>query len=229
VVWLGIIWLGMIAGFGQDFGRYLHQQPPVPAVVHVHAVVFSVWLLIMTAQILLVVGERVAWHRRFGWFAAGWAALMLVVGIWAVMSVQVLHLHQPGSTPQFLSINAVDLAGFALLLAWGVTLRTNAAAHKRVMILATLCLTDAGFSRALLLIPEATNPALWFLEINYGALLLIGLMAWWDWRHGRLMKQFMVGASAILASEVVATTLYFWAPWKVLAIVWIEAWARTIG
>ena len=40
-VWLGILWLGMLAGFGVDFSRYLHENPPAPRIVYVHAVVFT--------------------------------------------------------------------------------------------------------------------------------------------------------------------------------------------
>lgn len=70
-VWLGILWLGMIAGFGVDFPRYLHERPAPPMIVHLHAVVFSIWMLIVTLQVLLVVRNRVSWHQNFGWFAVG--------------------------------------------------------------------------------------------------------------------------------------------------------------
>jgi hypothetical protein len=33
-------------------------------------VVFTVWMLLLTAQVLLVLGNRMAWHRRLGWFSA---------------------------------------------------------------------------------------------------------------------------------------------------------------
>jgi hypothetical protein len=67
-VWLGILWIGMIAGFGLDIPHYLHKNPPVPAIVHVHAAVFTVWMLLLTAQVLLVVSDRVAVHRKLGVF-----------------------------------------------------------------------------------------------------------------------------------------------------------------
>jgi hypothetical protein len=74
VVWLGILWLGMSAGFGLDFHRFARETPPPPKVLWVHAFVFTVWMFVVTAQVLLVLRNRVAWHRKFGWFAVGWAA-----------------------------------------------------------------------------------------------------------------------------------------------------------
>ena len=85
LVWLAVICFGMVAGFGVDMPRFLHESPPPAAVVDVHAVVFTVWLLLLTVQVLLVVGDRVALHRRLGWFMAGWAGLMVVLGVWTAM------------------------------------------------------------------------------------------------------------------------------------------------
>jgi hypothetical protein len=63
--------VGIGAGFAVDFSRYLQENPAPPRIVHVHAAVFTVWMLLLTAQVLLVLGNRVAWNRRLGWFAAG--------------------------------------------------------------------------------------------------------------------------------------------------------------
>src|SRR5262249_36514627 len=55
---------------------------------------------------------------------------------------------QPIDSPQFISVHIADKAGSLVLLAWGLTLRKNPAAHKRLMILATVPLAgDPGFSR----------------------------------------------------------------------------------
>jgi hypothetical protein len=63
----------------------------------------------------------------------------------------------------------------------------------------------------------------------YGNMLLIALMAAWDWYRGRLMRQFIFGASGLLAAEATATVFYFWPPWKAVAISWIQAWANHFG
>jgi hypothetical protein len=69
LVWLALIWFGIIAGFGVDMPRFLHESPPPAPVVGFHAVAFTVWLLLLSAQVLLVVGDRVALHRSLGWRA----------------------------------------------------------------------------------------------------------------------------------------------------------------
>ncbi|WP_263357363.1 hypothetical protein [Acidicapsa ligni] len=226
-VWLGILCVGIIAGFGMDIPRYMHENPPASWVVHVHAAVFTIWLLLLAAQVLLVLRDRVAWHRRLGWFAAGWACLMAVMGPWAAMASKVPHLHDDPSGPPFLSVNLLDIAGFLILLAWGIALRKNPAAHKRMMILATVSLADPGFSRISgYFLPEPTHVIPWFAEVFYGNVLLIVLMVAWDWWRGRLIRSFVMGAAALLLTEYGATLLYFWGPWRTLSTAWVEAWAR---
>lgn len=227
-VWLGILWVGMIAGFGLDFRRYLHENPAAPKIVHIHAVVFSTWMLILTAQVLLVLRDRVSLHRKLGWVAAGWACLMAMLGPWAVMDSLAVNLGLPNGDPPFLSVNIVDLAGFLILLAWGIALRKNPAAHRRMMILSTVSLADPGFSRfdSYFLPSGPTSPLPWFLWVFYGNLLLVALMFAWDLRNRRLIRSFVLGATGLLAAEFAASCIYFYKPWIALSTHWVQAWAR---
>jgi hypothetical protein len=228
-VWLGILWVGMIAGFGVDISRFAHENPPAPKILYVHAAVFTGWMLLLTAQVLLVLRDRVAWHRKFGWFLAAWACLMAVLGPWAALASDAANLNTPANAlaPQFLSVNIVDIGGFLVLLAWGISLRKNPAAHKRMMILSTVALADPGFARfSGYFLPEATSVFPWFIEVFYGNVLLIVLMLAWDWWHGRLIRSFVIGAASLVAALYLASVLYFWAPWHALTLGWVQAWAR---
>jgi hypothetical protein len=105
LVWLAIFWIFVGVGFGFDLHNYFHELPPVPFIVHVHAVATTGWLLTATALVLMVETGNVGFHRRVGWFAAGYAALVIVIAPWSELSWQALNLQTPGSLPpQFLSI-----------------------------------------------------------------------------------------------------------------------------
>jgi len=83
----------------------------------------------------------------------------------------------------------------AVLLPWGILMRRNSAAHRRVLILATICISDAGFSRFVgLFVHESTTFLGTYLYYEGGNLLIIVLMLLWDWKHDRIMRQFLWGA-----------------------------------
>jgi hypothetical protein len=228
-VWLALLWLGVLAGFGLDMSRFLHEVPPPPLIIHVHAVVFTGWMVLLTAQILLVLGDRVAVHRRLGWVTAGWACVMAVLGPWASLAAKGPVPTGPGS-PQFLSIQLGGIAAFIVFVAWGITLRKNPAAHKRIMILATVALISAGYARVTQwFLPEPQSMLAWFALNYYGDVLILALMAGWDLWRGRLMKQFALGAAGLLALECLNVFLYQWGPWKTFTTGLVAAWAKHFG
>lgn len=231
-VWLGVWWAGLIAGFSVDFPRYLSENPPAPWIVHVHGAIFTIWTLLITAQVLLVVRDRVAVHRKLGWLLAGWACIMAVMGPVAIMASEAANVRGgPVFDPPFIAIAFENILCFVALVAWGLALRKNPAAHRRIMILTTVAIADPGFSRFTGWIwPQAPHSFLvWFIWSFYGNILMVLLMTAWDWYRGRLMRQFVVGAAGLIAAECTATVLYFWGPWKALSLSWVEAWARHFG
>jgi hypothetical protein len=169
-------------------------------------------------------------HRRLGWFAAGYAALVLVIAPWSELSWQALNLQTPGALPpQFLSIAFSGVFCMAVLLPWGVLMRRNSAAHRRVLILATICISDAGFSRMVsLFLPPPTTFIGTYLFYEGGNLFVILLMLFWDWKRNRIMKQFLWGAFLVIAVGLTATGFYFNDTWKAISRSWLESWARNM-
>jgi len=227
-VWLGIFWLFTGLGFGFDLKNFAHESPPVPLVVNVHAIVAAVWLLLVTALVLLVEFNNVKLHRTLGWFAAGFAVLVAILAPWGQLSWQAVNLNTPGAfPPEFLSIAFSSIICFVILLPYGVLLRSNPGAHRRVMILSTIAMTDPGFSRLVgLFLPGQSTWIGQYLYFFGGNLLIMILMFVWDWRKKRLMKQFLQGASLILVVDSTAVVLYFNAGWKSFARHWVESLAR---
>jgi uncharacterized membrane protein YwzB len=228
LVWLAIFWIFVGVGFGFDLHNYFHEQPPVPKIVHVHAIATTLWLLTATALVLMVETGNVRLHRLFGWFAAGYAALVIVIAPCSELSWQALNLKTPGTLPpQFLSIAFSGVICMAVLLPCGILLRRNSAAHRRVLILATICISDAGFSRMVdLFLPEPTSFLGTYLFYEGGTLLLIVLIFLWDWKRDRIMKQFLWAASLVIGVTLAGTGLYFNETWKVISRSWLESWAR---
>lgn len=106
-----------VAGFSFQWfmGRSSFGAPPL---VHVHAGVFFGWIALFVTQTALAARGSLVLHRRLGWVAAGWAAVMVVVGI----SLTTLMVRQ-GRAPffftpgYFLVMNSVAVLTFAGLVA----------------------------------------------------------------------------------------------------------------
>ncbi len=230
LVWLALFWVFVGVGFGFDLRNYLHEQPQVPKIVHVHAIATTLWLLTATALVLMVETGNVRFHRRFGWFAAGYAVLIAIIAPWSELSWQALNLHTPGALPpQFLSIAFSGIVCMAVLLPWGILIRRNSAAHRRLLILATICISDAGFSRMVGLVsPAPTSFFGTYMFYEGGNLLLILLMFLWDWKRDRIMKQFLWAAFLMIAVGLTATDLYFNETWKSVTRSWLDGWARNM-
>ena len=228
LVWVGLNWIGMVAGFGYDFSRYLAQQPTPPLLIHMHALVFTLWLLVQTAQVILVTQGGIRLHRRLGPYALGLAALMVPLGLAAALTSKFRHLGMEGSDPQFLAINLADILGFGLFTLAGYLLRRDPASHKRMMMLAMVAIMDPGFSRFSDVFMQEPPPGYFWTLVFYnfwGNALLTCLMAGWDLlRHGALNRAFAIGAMFLLASEVFVIVLYTDPVWERIAIKIVQFW-----
>jgi hypothetical protein len=230
-VWLGIIWVGVIGGFGLDLRRYFQENPPAHLAVHVHAVVFVVWMVLLSLQVLLVLRGRVSLHRKLGLMVAGWAGLMVVLAVSAVVAAFEVNIHQPGipTAPPFLSVNINALSFFVIALVWAILQRRNPAVHRRLMILSTVAICDPGFARLgryLHFTPLPGTPLTFFVAFFFGSTLLYVLMAAWDGFQGRVVRPFLLTGAAMVVGEALASWLFFWQPWRSLTTGWVEAWAR---
>lgn len=227
LLWLGLFLAIVLLGFGFDFTNYLHEKPAVPKVVHVHAAITTIWLVILTTQVLLVEVENVKLHRRLGWFAAGWAALLIFFAAWGELSWEATNLHTPGDTPAFLSISMGGLLVFAVLITWGILLRKNVAAHRRIILLANLSIASAGFLRLIQIFVKApVSPVSEYFYFYTATIFIALLMFLWDWKKNRVMRQFVIGIVFVVSVQVVSIVLFQYPGWRNFAENLVAAWGR---
>lgn len=144
----------ILAGFAQTYvPKVVTGTPPLPPIVHVHAVVFTSWLAFFVAQAVLVLSGRTAAHRRLGMVGVALAALMLVVGAGTALAVaRQGHRGIPGvefpDAAGFLLLNLCSILVFATLVGAGWYFRHDPQTHKRLMLMATVGgLVGPGVSR----------------------------------------------------------------------------------
>jgi hypothetical protein len=147
ILWIGVVWAAILAGFGMDFARYQGEAPPPPSVLQFHAAVYVLWLGLVTLQILWVEMGNLRRHKQLGWLTVAVSVLMVPLGLAAALVDQARQVTHPDYAPQFLALEFEEMITFSIFMTAGVIFRRNPAAHKRLMILSAVAISDAGFAR----------------------------------------------------------------------------------
>jgi len=178
--------------------------------------------VLLSVQVGLIRGRHYALHRRLGAAGAALAVAMVVLGPWAGIVSEQTHFGTPLGDPPFLAIEFIEMIVFVPQVAAAIWLRRDAAAHKRLMLLATLFLTTAGFGRWSF---EPLNAMLgdgWlpFIVAFFGpTILLVAGLGIYDLltRH-RLHPCYVAAAALGVAGEVLAAWLYVSPAWKATSL-----------
>ena len=225
---VGLIWLGVGLGFGPELVQHIKgNEAPYPLVVHLHAAAFVCWCVLLMAQSLLIRMGRRQIHRRLGIAAIGLAGVMLVLGPAVAIAIQraQLSLAHPSpvfGNPAFLAVQLGGIFAFGVLVSSGFLLRRKPSAHRRLMLLATLAISDAGFARwTAPWLHHVMGGGFWAdFAGNYAAndVLILALGAYDLVTRRRLHPAWVAGASYIFLSQFTATALLENAAWKAIAL-----------
>jgi len=141
--------LTVLVGFARTYYlKPFRGAPPLPLLIHLHAAIFTTWLLLFLTQTTLVASGRVNIHRRLGVAGAALAAAMVVFGFLTAIAgarhgLTIGPLDPLGS----LIVPVVDIGRFAVLVSAGLLCRRDAEWHRRLMLLAMVALTDPAIGR----------------------------------------------------------------------------------
>jgi hypothetical protein len=164
----------VFVGFAPTY--YLAGMVPAPepgrlnlpsAIIRVHAVVSTIWMLLFAAQVSLVAAHRIRLHRRLGAIGFLLACVMVVTGLMAGADTLARNV-PPGLSELLYMVNVSMVVVFAVLMAFAYRMRNTPPAHKRLILIANIALLFAPLIRipiALLYlnIPAATRASYVFL------------------------------------------------------------------
>lgn len=117
--------------------------------LHLHAILFSGWTLFFFFQSLLIATRRTQSHRAWGMLGVSLATAMVYVGIGVAGETLPAQI-EAGYGDQkraFMILPLSDLFLFASLVAIAVANMHRPAAHKRLMLLATVAILPAAMAR----------------------------------------------------------------------------------
>ena len=214
------IWLAILTGFGIDIAKKAASGGlDYPLVIHLHVLAFGSWLALLLVQVFLMRTRRVALHRRLGMVALLLVPMMLILGPAAAI-VHSENPYMPDRWLSFMSVQFANVLGCVVLLAAGFLKRHDAAAHKRLMLMGTIAVTEPGFTRIWGLplwarLGEGYLP--FYFSIYAGTLSLMLVVGAYDLVTRRRLHPVYIAATLwILANEAMATWLFyqpFWLGW----------------
>lgn len=141
--------LTALAGFGPSYVAKHAALATLAPWVHVHAVLFMGWLVLLVAQTWLVSARRVDLHRTLGVFGLVLAAGMLLSGATLALASARHRTDLPAPAIRELLLfqfGALFLFALFLLLAlW--QRRRSPTAHQRLMLLATVAIIPPALAR----------------------------------------------------------------------------------
>jgi hypothetical protein len=220
---VGAIWVGVLMGFvPQMYRRAVTHAHPYPLIVHFHAAAMVGWLVLLTTQVLLIRSRRLDLHRSLGVLGGALAVAMVVLGPATALVVQQLAYRQTGAPPVFLAVQFTDILAFGGLVTAGLVWRTDPSAHKRLLLLATLYITDAGFVRWLADPLQALlGQGLFAQFATYYLMndLVVLAMGGYDLAtRGRLHPAYVAGVAWTGLMQSVAVTLLLTPRWAPVAL-----------
>jgi hypothetical protein len=193
--------------------------PPAPPIVHLHAVVFVSWMILLVTQSALVSAGNVKLHRSLGMWGIAHATAIMMLGL----SLQLIATRgamlkgfAPGTDGLYLGLCA--FAGFTTMFTLAIRNRQRPEIHKRMILFAMLPVLPPGVNRfwseALGLAPIPVVPLYATLWAMAAAILLH------EWRRtGRISRYSLFGAGWIVVEGVMHKVVVHSAPFDRFATV----------
>ena len=176
--------------------------------IHIHVVVFGVWLLLFLGQTILASRDQINLHQQVGsYFGVPWGILLLILGVivtFAVIAPGVGKDHEAQNYAVPLLASLGDLLAFAILLAVAILYRKKPAIHKRFMVLATASLMEAPVAR---IAREIGMPEGFLVLISVSLSPVFIAMGYDRWKRGSVHIVYWFGVGFLL----VKMTRFIWA------------------
>lgn len=222
-----VILISVFVGFARSYYLAGVFKAPLPnLLVHIHGAVFSCWILFLIVQTSLVAAGRVDVHRHLGLLGFGLACLMVILGLLAAIDQLGRH-YAPGEAGMrvraFSTVTFTTMLAFATLIYFAYRKRFNPAAHKRLILIATIVILDAAFQRWRI-------PVAWWGERAAALLctvpLLLFIMAYDYWSRGKVHAVTIWASVFVVGLQQLRGPIGRTVPWQLFAT-WVQNHARS--
>ena len=204
--------LVLIGYFKSYYFRPLFENPPFAnSLVHIHAVVMSVWVLYFVAQVALVRTKNLKLHMSMGMAGIVLALLVIVVGMVTAWDSHIVRGTAPaGIDPHaFFLVPTLDMFFFGLFFGGAIYWRKRPAYHKTLMLMTAINFSPAAVARIPILPPEMMIVQWIALPIALG----VACFAYYTWKHRKLNWIFAIALLLFSVSGPLRLYVAFTRPW----------------
>ena len=190
------------------------RAPEITPLLHVHAVVFTLWILLGVIQPALIALGRRSTHRLLGYCGAAIAFLVWLLGNMASIEAMTAGYEGVGDPYAFYAITFFSMQAFGIIVLLAILKRADADAHKRLMLLSSASILEAAVGRLPLQLVVETAPLSFYLGADL--IILAGIL--YDRAvRGRVHGVWIWGGGALVASQILRVAIMHTEPWLAFA------------
>jgi hypothetical protein len=209
------LWATVLYGFAKTYFLAGMVRAPLPNVlIHIHGAAFTLWMVLLVVQIGLISTGNLAIHKKLGLAGFGLAVAMVVLGLLAATDAlrrgeAVLGL----DAKSFYIIPISSISVFAVLVFFAYRARRRPAAHKRLILIATIGIIDAAVGRWPVAFLQAHPPAQDLVPFGF----LLAVMVYDLVTLHRIQKSTLWASLLIVAVHLTRVPLAGTALWQSFA------------
>jgi hypothetical protein len=191
----------IVVGFAQHAALGRVNLATVPPWIHLHGLLMLSWLGLFVTQNRLAGSGNLALHRKLGWISAYLVVAIVALGCFSgIMAIKRHTVPMFFTDAYFLALTQTGAVVFGGMVYAAVTRRTQTEYHRRLLMGATIMITEPAFGR-LLPMPLMVGWGEWVvLAIQLG---MIGVIALHDRRVlGRIHPATATAGAIIAMSHV---------------------------
>lgn len=191
------------------FGPLVFGRLVQPLVIHIHAIVFTGWLLLFFLQAYFAATKRVQLHLKIGragiWYGLGLIVVGLTTGV--LRSAERLHVGDAEDAKRLLFAAPADMLMFSAFFGAAIWYRKKPKLHRPAMVVAATTLLIAAVARMTFL------PASVPLRLSIWALPVLAAMAVELKKSGKVHPIYLLGLAVFLLRRFGAPIVTASAAW----------------
>jgi hypothetical protein len=164
----GLMTLMAIVGFWPKyFGPLVLGTLVQPLLIHIHATVFTGWLVLFFLQAYFAATKRIQLHLAVGRLGIWYGMVLIIVGL--TTGVIRSSASPPGRAEALLLVIIEDMLMFAGFFGVAIWYRRKPKVHRPAMVVAATSLLVAAVSRMTFVPPGPSRLAIWSMPILIAA------------------------------------------------------------